>query len=131
MGIGKEYINKVRDMDEDEKQNLIDEFKEAANVAWNCDLNAALVGEHFEIDLGGRTRYNDDDDSAEDPLFSWLNEDLANRPTYKTFMSLMDNYSSETGKQEIITEEEVEEQWAFIDAIGDTDVMRYTHKWLA
>ena len=44
-------------------------------------------------------------------------------------MKLMDNYSSETGQQENITEEEVAEQWAFIDAICDTEVMKYTHQW--
>ena len=79
---------------------------------------------------GGRTRYNDDGDNAEDPLFSWLSEELlGQRETYTTFMKLMDNYSSETGKQENITEEEVAEQWAFIDAICDTDVIKYTHQW--
>ena len=110
---------------------LSDAYKEAANVAWNHDFNAALIGQDFEIDLGGRTRYNDEDDSAEDPLFSWLSDDLRHRETYSTFMKLMDNYSSETGKQETITEEEMNEQWAFIDAICDTDVMKYTHQWLA
>jgi len=131
MGIGREYVEKVRAMDDDEKQELIDSYKEAANTAWNHDFNAALVGTDFEIDLGGKTRYNDEDDSAEDPLFSWLSDDLRHRETYSTFMKLMDNYSSETGKQETITEEEINEQWAFIDAICDTDVMKYTHQWLA
>ena len=61
-------------------------------MAWNHDFNAALIGQDFEIDLGGKTRYNDDDDSAEDPLFSWVAEHLRNRETYSTFMKLMDNY---------------------------------------
>jgi len=131
MGIGRQYIDKVRHMDDDEKQELIDSFREAANNAWNADFNAAIVGQDFEIDLGGRTRYNEDEDSAEDPLFSWLSEELlGQRETYTTFMKLMDNYSSETGQQENITEEEVAEQWAFIDAICDTEVMKYTHQWL-
>lgn len=42
----------------------------------------------------------------------------------------MDNYSSETGEQEEMTEDEIEEQWAFLDAICDTEVMKYTHQWL-
>ena len=29
-----------------------------------------------------------------------------------------------------MTEEEIEEQWAFLDAICDTEVMKYTHQWL-
>ena len=39
-------------------------------------------------------------------------------------------YSAETGEQEEMTEEEIEEQWAFLDAICDTEVMKYTHQWL-
>ena len=43
---------------------------------------------------------------------------------------LQKKFSSETGKQENITEEEVDEQWAFIDAICETQVMQFTHQWL-
>jgi len=94
-------------------------------------VNASIIGQDFEIDLGGRTKYHEDRDKAEDPLFTWLSDELAARPTYSTFMKLMDNYSSETGKQEDITEVEIEEQWAFLDAICDTEVMKYIHGWLA
>ena len=51
------------------------------------------LGRDFEIDLGGRTRYSSEQDSAEDPLFSWLSDELKERKTYSTFMKLMDNYS--------------------------------------
>ena len=45
------------------------------------DGNASLIGQDFDIDLGGRTRYNDEDDNADDPLFSWVSDDLIG--TYK------------------------------------------------
>ena len=145
MGVNNQYIQKVRDMDPDERQELIDDFRTAANIAWNNDFNASIIGlnllsflvretlflgRDFEIDLGGRTRYNSEQDSAEDPLFSWLSDELKERKTYSTFMKLMDNYSAETGEQEEMTEEEIEEQWAFLDAICETEVMKYTHQWL-
>ena len=144
MGVNNQYIQKVRDMDPDERQELIDDFRTAANIAWNNDFNASIIGlnplslnvrgtlflgRDFEIDLGGRTRYNSEQDSAEDPLFSWLSDELKERKTYSTFMKLMDNYSAETGEQEEMTEEEIEEQWAFLDAICETEVMKYTHQW--
>ena len=101
-----EFIEKVRDMDDEERDALWAEFSEFSNLLWvikasliyiivrqNYDGNAAIVGQDFEIDLGGRTRYNDDEDKAEDPLFSSVSEDLINRKTYYTFMRLMDNYS--------------------------------------
>ena len=42
----------------------------------------------------------------------------------------MDNYSSETGLAEDISEEEIEEQWTFLDAICESDVMWNIHQWL-
>ena len=143
MGVNNQYIQKVRDMDPDERQELIDDFRTAANIAWNNDFNASIIGlfyvldadvltvslgRDFEIDLGGRTRYSSDQDSAEDPLFSWLSDELKERKTYSTFMKLMENNSAEAGEQEKMTEEEIEEQWAFLDAICETEVMKYTHQ---
>ncbi|CAG5089356.1 Oidioi.mRNA.OKI2018_I69.PAR.g12184.t1.cds [Oikopleura dioica] len=125
-----EFIEKVRDMDDEERDALWAEFSEFSNLLWNYDGNAAIVGQDFEIDLGGRTRYNDDEDKAEDPLFSSVSEDLINRKTYYTFMRLMDNYSSETGVAEDISEEEIEEQWSFLDAICESDVIWNIHQWL-
>ena len=76
-----------------------DDFRTAANIAWNNDFNASIVGlnslsfhvqgtvflgRDFEIDLSGRTKYNSDQDSAEDPLFSWLSDELKERETYST-----------------------------------------------
>ena len=44
MGVKNKYIQKVRDMDPDERQELIDDFRTAANVAWNNDFNASIIG---------------------------------------------------------------------------------------
>ena len=44
MGVNNQYIRKVRDMDPDERQELIDDFRTAANVAWNNDFNASIIG---------------------------------------------------------------------------------------
>ena len=44
MGVNNQYIRKVRDMNPDERQELIDDFRTAANVAWNNDFNASIIG---------------------------------------------------------------------------------------
>ena len=44
MGVNNQYIKKVRNMDPDERQELIDDFRTAANVAWNNDFNASIIG---------------------------------------------------------------------------------------
>ena len=62
-------------------------------------------------------------DKAKDPLFSWVKPEVFQRPTFKTFVALLDNYESETGVAEEVTPEEVRENWRFIDAIISTKVL--------
>ena len=51
-------------------------------------------------------------------------------PTYKTFYALLDNYERSTGTAETVTHEEKQENWAFLNAIMQTDCMKYVHKYL-
>ena len=70
-------------------------------------------------------------DMAKDPLFTFVNPEVLKRPTYKAFISLLDNYQSCTGKAEVVTPEEMKENWAFIEAIMGTKVMKKVHEFLA
>ena len=40
------------------------------------DRNASLIGQDFDIDLDGKARFYGEKDNAEDPLFSWVSDDL-------------------------------------------------------
>ena len=62
------------------------------------------------------------DDKAKDPLFTWVKDEALRRPTYKSFIALLDNYETSTGKQEEVTPEEIRENWTFINSICDTKV---------
>ena len=73
--------------------SLMKKFDVGHNFSMTMISLMMLLGRDFEIDLGGRTRYSSEQDSAEDPLFSWLSDELKERKTYSTFMKLMDNYS--------------------------------------
>ncbi len=42
----------------------------------------------------------------------------------------MDNYETETGKKEQVTDKEVSENWAFIDAIMETPVIQEMREYL-
>jgi hypothetical protein len=46
-------------------------------------------------------------------------------PTYKTFIKLLDNYETGTGVAEVVTAEEEQENWAFINACVQTKVSAY------
>ena len=69
---------------------------------------------------GTRTSWRED--KAKDPLFTWVSEEALKRPTYKSFISLLDNYETSTGEAEVVTPEEVQENWTFINAITGTKV---------
>lgn len=63
------------------------------------------------------------DDLAADPLFTWVDDKvLQDRPTFRTFKRLLDNYESARGKAEEVTAEEEGENREFIDACMDTEV---------
>ena len=62
---------------------------------------------------------------AKDPLFTWMEDEALRRPTYKSFIALLDNYETSTGKQEEVTPEEIRENWTFINNICDTKVCIY------
>lgn len=67
---------------------------------------------------------------AEGLLFSWVSDEVFRKPTYARFCSLLDNYNPNEGYKEVVTEEERQEQAAFIEEISRTAVIKYLHKYL-
>ena len=61
-------------------------------------------------------------DQAKDPLFSWVKEEVLRWPTYHTFIKLLDNYETGTGVAEVVTPEEEQENWAFLNSCMETKV---------
>jgi len=46
------------------------------------------------------------------------------------FRALLDNYEADTRKPERVTPEEESENWCFLDAVMDTQVMQTAHEFL-
>lgn len=107
------------------------ELSKICNELWKLDENRLRPGKDYVINLQGGTKVYQRTDMAKDPLFTFVSPEALKRPTYKTFISLLDNYESDTGKAEVVTPEEMKENWAFIDAIMGTKVMKRTHEYLA
>ena len=64
-------------------------------------------------------------DHAPRPLFAWGPRGAAAlwaRPTYRTFIALLDNYAQRVGAAETVTDEEHAEQRAFLGAVAETRV---------
>lgn len=70
-------------------------------------------------------------DRAHDPLFTFVDETVFARPTFKTFSKLLDNYVRGTGTSEHQTHAELREEQAFLDAILQTPVMEYALNYLS
>uniref|UniRef100_A0A3Q2NWE8 Uridylate-specific endoribonuclease n=1 Tax=Fundulus heteroclitus TaxID=8078 RepID=A0A3Q2NWE8_FUNHE len=109
---------------------------------WDNDVNRLKPGEDYRISLQGKAgdsmggnddNENNDNDSSERgglPLFTFVNETIFKKETFSAFISLLDNYESDTGEPEIVTPEEVAENHRFLDAIVQTPTMKIAHKYL-
>ena len=103
----------------------------AANRLWDLDANRLTPGKDYVINLQGGTKVYKTEDKAADPLFTRVDANALEKPTFKTFIALLDNYVKETGVSEVVTQEEKNENWAFINAIFNTGPIQYLKEWLA
>lgn len=61
---------------------------------------------------------------------SGIPTDLASRPTYARLIALFDNYLANVSEVEQVTNQELAEEVAFLDALMATRVMQATHQFL-
>ena len=105
-------------------------ISKAVQHLWDLDVNRLDPGEDYVINVqSGKKPYWAGDD-ADEPLFTRVNERELQRPTYKTFIALLDNYSAECGEDEVITRTESAEIWAFLKAVYQSAPMQFAHKYL-
>lgn len=107
-----------------------DDLSKICSELWSLDENRLTPGQDYAIDLQGGTKSYWREDKAKDPLFTYVNPSVFQKPTFKRFISLLDNYETSTGVQEEVTSEEIQENRDFIDAIVETKVMRRAHSYL-
>ncbi|KAL7828059.1 hypothetical protein AOLI_G00312110 [Acnodon oligacanthus] len=112
------------------------ELSAVLNELWKLDVNRLKPGRDYTINLQGKADFvaqgsNNARDKANAPLFSYVNEEkLKSIATFACFISLLDNYEMSTGVAEKVTNEELEENDLFLDAILKTEVMKRTHRYL-
>ena len=74
----------------------LEDLSADCNKLWDLDSNRLVYGRDYELDLQCCRRFNDGD-VASKPLFKRVDESIFQKPTFKTFLSLMDNYDPFTG----------------------------------
>ena len=104
-------------------------FPQAVQTLWDLDANRLTPDDDYKIDVQRSKHPCDKDDAADDPLFTYVNEDVFTRPTYAAFKKLLDNYSVEVGREETVCQRELDEQREFLDAVMETEPMKYLHKY--
>ena len=91
------------------------------NKLWELDEDRRLIPfVDYEIDLQEGKKSYQTGDFAPGPLFKMLSPTVLERPTYKAFYDLLDNYEREAGVAETVTREEKEENKHFIDLVMET-----------
>eukprot|EP00903_Cladosiphon_okamuranus_P006431 g6292.t1 len=103
----------------------------ACQRLWDMDTNRLTPEDEYAINLQSGKKPYHEGDRASEPLFTYVKPFVFEKPTYATFLKLLDNYTAAIGSGEVVTGEERAETIAFIDAIMATPCMQYVHKYLA
>ncbi|GMH28820.1 hypothetical protein Nepgr_030663 [Nepenthes gracilis] len=128
----QEYSEAVEDSVElDPSEGELADLPQACNKLWELDFNRLVPGKDYEIDCGEGKKAYDKEDRATESLFKWVGEDVLRRPTFSRFCSLLDNYNPNEGYKEEITNEERQEQVAFIEEISRTAPIKYLYNYLS
>ncbi|XP_076835659.1 uridylate-specific endoribonuclease B [Brachyhypopomus gauderio] len=110
------------------------ELSTIAQELWDNDVNRLRPGTDYRIALQGKVAnqlgMNDGDFAGSSPLFKYVDETIFKKGTFLAFISLLDNYESDTGEPEVVTPEEEAENNRFLDSILETPVMKIVHKYL-
>jgi len=105
-------------------------LSEAAQELWNLDVNRLTPNIDYTISVQGGKKPYWKEDSAADPLFTFVDKDALNRPTYKAFVKLLDNYEANTGTAEHVSSSERTENLEFLNAVLETAPMQFCHRYL-
>ena len=58
-------------------------------------------------------------------FFKWVDQDVLSRPTWASFIALLDNYEASEGKAERVTRAEIKEESDFLDLNLKMPCLRY------
>jgi len=105
------------------------DISEAVQHLWKLDVNRLDPTRDYTINVQGGKKPYWKGDQADDPFFSYVDPAAFRRPTYKTFIALLDNYEPQTGATEKVTRAEQHEMDAFLTAVMQTKPMQFCHKY--
>ena len=105
-------------------KEAINDPKVAVETLWAMDKR-----EKVNLNLQSKSTVFNKGDKASQDLFTSKSIDLS-RPTYRTFVELLNNYTFETGIAEKHNTSHINEQSAFIRSVLATDIGKYLSTYL-
>ena len=110
--------------------NLDLTLNEAIQELWSLDVNRLTPDVDYVLNVQRGKKPYWKEDNAPDPLFTRVDKSVwRDRPTYSTFIALLDNYKAETGQSEHVSNVERNEIWSFLNAISQTPSIQFCHKY--
>lgn len=113
----------------EESADMSMSLTEAVQHLWKVDVNRLNFGEDLVLNVQDGKKPYIKDDFATDPLFTSVDQLVWKRPTYKAFVALLNNYDSETGESEKLTDTERSEVYDFLNAVYETGPVQFCHKY--
>eukprot|EP00521_Asterionellopsis_glacialis_P013774 CAMPEP_0195301570 /NCGR_PEP_ID=MMETSP0707-20130614/29523_1 /TAXON_ID=33640 /ORGANISM="Asterionellopsis glacialis, Strain CCMP134" /LENGTH=318 /DNA_ID=CAMNT_0040364549 /DNA_START=195 /DNA_END=1148 /DNA_ORIENTATION=- len=103
-------------------------LENAVQTIWNLDRNRMTPDIDYVINVQKGKKPSYKADCAPKPLFTRVNtQAFFDRPTFRSFISLLDNYVAQTGMEESATSSERKEEYAFLRTIMQTGPMQFCH----
>uniref|UniRef100_A0A8C8SD30 Uridylate-specific endoribonuclease n=1 Tax=Pelusios castaneus TaxID=367368 RepID=A0A8C8SD30_9SAUR len=93
-------------------------YKADGNKAQESDIT--INPQH----LAASTETRDREDRSPEPLYTYVNQKLFSKPTYASFIKLLDNYQRQTGRGEAFNAEQLKEQDNFLWEAMKTEPMK-------
>ena len=106
-------------------------ISEAAKKLWDLDMNRLRPNVDYAINVQGGKKVYQQHDAAREPFFSYVDAKAFEKPTFRAFIELLDNYIATTGTPEVVTCAERKENYDFLNKIMATPVMKYCHSYLS
>ncbi|XP_034648535.1 poly(U)-specific endoribonuclease [Trachemys scripta elegans] len=99
-------------------------FKVDHNKAQKSDIT--INPQH----LTSSAETRDKEDRSPEPLYTYVNEKLFSKPTYASFIKLLDNYQRMMGRGEAFSAEQLKEQENFLQEVMKTELMKQLYRFL-
>ncbi|KAG9290932.1 hypothetical protein G9A89_011082 [Geosiphon pyriformis] len=113
----------------------LQDIKVALTKLWELDTNRLQPGRDYKVNLpiagyNHHHHHSDHDSQKQLKFFEGVKADILQKPTFKSFIALLDNYIAQTGIAEVVDHNEISENLNFLKLTWATAPMQYVYHYL-